>query len=312
MIHVRTPDIVLLKAAPPPASTSALAAGLSPSLVRKRVTGATSIKSPARKKNKTSPEKSGHVANGPTTPLDTDVGLSRNYADDGVDDDDGEYADDGAVDCKVQPYKDVAMPKSFVEKIELMKAFKIVSGHVNVNRKNCTGQFKELVTFVSRWRRKVIQLEKKNPSSRTRMDKAKIYHLTSIGLDLTSTAKEAKEAQWEHFFKLLTEFKEQHGTIVVGIKDAVAPEMKELHQWYKKQREAWAQHQDDPTSCLLTEDQNQRMVELGFVKSKRKNVNTRCNASSWDETFLELKAFVEGTFECYCFCLQVHLPSWSH
>jgi hypothetical protein len=306
MIHVRIPEIVLLKAAPPPASTSALAAGLSPSLVRKRVAGATSIPSKARKKNKTSPEKSGPVAHGlTTTPLDTD-------ADDGVDGDDGGYADDGAVDCVVQPYKDVVMPKSFVEKIELMKAFQIVFGHVNVNGKNCTGQFKELVDFVSRWRRKNIQLEK-GLTSGTLMDKAKIYHLTSLGLDLTSTVKGAKQAQWEHFFKLLTEFKEQHGTMVVSIKDAVTPQMKELHYWYQKQREVWVKHQDDPTSRLLTEDQNQRMVELGFVKSKRKIVNTRCNASSWDAMFLELKAFVEGTFEGYCFFVSlVHLPPWSH
>jgi hypothetical protein len=292
-------------------TSSALAVGLSPSLVRKRVVEATSLQSPARKKNKTTPENSGHAANGPMTPLD----VSGNYVYDGADDDDSDYGPAEALPAaasygmarimhgpKARPYVDVTTTIHFDKKLELLKAFKTLFRHVNVNHKNCTGQFKDLATFVSNWRRKVRRFEK-DPSSKTLADEAKMYHLTSLGLDLTSKADakpEGKKARWEHFVNLLTEYKEQHGTCVVSRNHAVTSEIKELHQWYRKQRFAWVKHQDDPTSSGLDEDQNQRLVDLGFVKTKRKGVYTKGTALSWDEMFLKLKAFVEGTFECYC------------
>lgn len=294
--------------------STALAAGMIPSRIRKRVDRAASLQSPARKKNKSTPEKFGHVVDGSATPLDADVDFSRNYADDGADDDDSDDApaeEDAAVasngmakinrEPKVWPYTDVATSIHFDKKLELLKSFKIVFGHVNVNHNNCTGQFKDLVSFVSNWRLKGRRLGK-DPSRKTLSDEAKMYHLTSLGLDLTSDANGRSEggrkARWEHFFKLITEYKEQHGTCIVSKNNAVTPESKELLQWYRKQRFAFLTHQNDPTISGLDEDQNQRLGGIGFVKTKRKLKNTRCTASSWDEMFLKLKAFVEGTFEC--------------
>ena len=268
-----------------------IASGLAAGLIRKRVARATSLQSPARKKNKTNPGKSG------------------------ADDDNSDYgpaqvaaAPNGMARItrgpEVLAYKEVATSVNFDRKLELLKSFKETFGHVNVDHENCTGKFKDLVPFVSNWRQKGRRFAK-DPSSKTLVDEAKVYHLTNLGLDLTSETysykDEAKKAQWEHFFKLLTEYKEKHVTCVVSKNDAVTPEGKELLQWYRKQRNEFAKHQDDPTSSRLDEDQNQRLADIGFVKSNRKMLNTRCTNTSWDEMLLQLKAFVEGTFECNCF-----------
>ena len=357
--------------------SNVIASGLAAGLIRKRVARATSLQSPARKKNKTNPGKSGayddnsdygpaqvaaapngmaRITRGPEVLAYKEVATSVNFdrklellksfketfGHVNVDHENctGKFKDlvpfvsnwrqkgrrlgkdpssktlidevkihhltnlglDLAPDA--DSYKGVATPILFDKKLELLKSFKIVYGHVNVNTQNSTGKFKDLVPFVSNWRQKGRRFAK-DPSSKTLVDEAKVYHLTNLGLDLTSETysykDEAKKAQWEHFFKLLTEYKEKHVTCVVSKNDAVTPEGKELLQWYRKQRNEFAKHQDDPTSSRLDEDQNQRLADIGFVKSNRKMLNTRCTNTSWDEMLLQLKAFVEGTFECNCF-----------